>query len=146
MKDRINTDLKEAMKEKNSLKLSSIKSVKQAITDFEKSKTGNVLTEEIFAGLIDSLIKSRQKSIDAYTEAQRPDLALIEQQEIDFIKVYLPERVDEREIRAVALDLKNSNGFTDLKAMGSMMNLMKEYFGVKAKPADISRIVKEILS
>ena len=146
MKEKINNDLKEAMKEKNQLKLASIKAIKQSMTDFEKSNPGKDLTEEIFAGLIDSLIKSRNKSVEAYVTGNRQDLADIERAEIEFIKTYLPERIDERELRAIALELKSELGFTDLKEMGKMISILKERLGVKAKPADISKIVKEILS
>lgn len=146
MKEKINNDLKEAMKEKNQLKLASIKAIKQAMTDFEKSNPGKNLTEEIFASLIDGLIKSRNKSVEAYIAGNRQDLAEVEIKEIEYIKIYLPERIDERELRAIALELKGELGFTGLKEMGKMISILKERLGVKAKPADISKIVKEILS
>jgi uncharacterized protein len=104
------------------------------------------LTDEVFASLIDSLIKSRNKSVEAYAEANRQDLADIELAEITFISKYLPERVDDSEIKHEAILLKNELGVTGMKEMGSMINLLKIKFGVKAKPADISRIVKEVLS
>lgn len=146
MKEKINNDLKEAMKEKNQSKLASIKAIKQAMIDFEKSNPGKNLTEEIFASLIDGLIKSRNKSIEAYIAGSRQDLAEVEIKEIEYIKAYLPERIDERELRAIALELKGELGFTGLKEMGKMISILKERLGVKAKPADISKIVKEILS
>lgn len=148
MKTRLMEDLKKAMKstdENRTIKLSSIKAVRQAVLDFEKEKKTNI-TEESFATLVDGLINSREKSIIAYKEAKREDLVIAEQSEIDIIKTYLPERVSNEEIEKEALLLKDKLGADSMRFMGQMMEQLKNYFGVSAKPADISRIVKEILS
>ena len=146
MKDRLMTDLKEAMKARNPEKVASIKSVRQAVIGFEKDNPGKELNEEVYASLIDGLIKTRTKSIEEYTKADRLDLAEPEQVEIDYIKVYLPERVDENTIKEAALAIQIETSASSMKDMGMMMGKLKAKFGATAKPADISRIVKEILS
>lgn len=149
MKDRLMNDLKEAMKSTDAnkaVRLASVKAVRQAVTDYEKSNPGKELTEEVFAGLVDGLIKSREKSVEAYISGGRQDLADVEQEEINIIKTYLPERVDDETIREAALAVKSEIGATSMKEMGQMMGILKSKFGASAKPADVSRIVKEVLS
>jgi len=146
MKERLMEDLKTAMKARQPEKVASIKSVRQAVIGFEKDNPGKELTEDVFASLVDGLIKTRTKSIEEYTKADRLDLAEPEQVEIDFIKVYLPERVNEETIREFALATKTETGASSMQDMGMMMGKLKAHFGATAKPADISKIVKEILS
>jgi len=149
MKDRLNKDLKEAMKSKDenrTVKLTSIRAVKQAISTYENAKAGNEINDEVFTKLVDGLIKTREKTIVEYVNAERLDLANIEQMEIDFIKEYLPERVDNSEIKKVALELQKELGADSKQFMGPMISKLKQHFGTSAKPADISKIVQEILS
>ena len=72
--------------------------------------------------------------------------AEIEQAEIDFIKVYLSERVSIEEIKETAVSLKEELGADSMRFMGQMMGKLKEKFGATAKPADISKVVKDLLS
>jgi uncharacterized protein YqeY len=151
MKERLMNDLKEAMKstdENKAVKLNAIKAVRQAVTEWEKDpkNSGKEISEEQFVTIVDKLVKDRNKSITEYTKAGREDLCVNERIEIETISVYLPERVSEDEIRSAALSLKEELGVTDMKGMGQMMGKMKAQFGTSATPADISRIVKEILS
>lgn len=149
MKQRLMEDLKKAMKSTDSdraIRLASVKSVRQAVTDFEKSNPGKEVTEEVFSNLIDKLIKNREKSIKAYNEADRQDLAELEQNEINFIKVYLPKRVDIEEIKEAVISLKEELGADSMRFMGQMMSKLKEQFGTSAKASDISSIVKSLLS
>ena len=149
MKNRLMKDLKEAMKstdENKAIRLASVKAVRQAVAGYEKDNPGYDITEEAIAPLIDGLIKTRQKSVDIFTKENRLDLADVEQTEINFIKVYLPKRVDTDEIKTAALIIKDEIGATGMRDMGKMMGLLKSKFGASAKPADISTVVKEILS
>jgi len=151
MKERLMNDLKEAMKstdENKAVRVTSIKAIRQAVIEWEKDKknSGKEISEDQFVKIVDKLIKDRNKSIEQYVDAGREDLAESERVEIEIISKYLPERVSEEEITEAAKTLKEEIGATGMKDMGKMMGQLKNKFGTSAKPADISRIVKDILS
>ncbi|MBK9099876.1 MAG: GatB/YqeY domain-containing protein [bacterium] len=96
--ERINHDLKEAMKSNDSVKLQTIRSIRALILEFEKSGSGKKLNEEEEIILLSSAAKKRKEAMEEYIKAGRNDLASIEEAELNIIKTYLPKQLSSEEI------------------------------------------------
>jgi uncharacterized protein YqeY len=96
--ERINQDLKEAMKSNDSVKLQTIRSIRALILEFEKSGSGKKLNEEEEIKLLSSAAKKRKEAMEEYIKAGRNDLASIEEVELNIIKTYLPKQLTAEEI------------------------------------------------
>jgi uncharacterized protein len=99
LKEKINQDLKEAMKSGDKLRLETIRSIRALILEFEKSGTGKELNADEEIKLLSSAAKKRKDSIEQYRNAKREDLASKEETELKIIQAYLPEQLSEEKIR-----------------------------------------------
>ncbi len=98
---RIETDLKEAMKSRSELKLSALRLLKSEL-QYEMNKTGEKeLSDSQIQQLIQRSIKKRKDSISQFQKAGRDELARKEQEEVEILEVYLPAPVSQSEIEAV---------------------------------------------
>jgi uncharacterized protein len=121
-KETLKKDIIQAMKDKNTIKLTTLRSISTAITNAEKSgKTFNVID------ILSMLAKQRQQSIEQYINADKKELADIEQTELDYIKVYLPSEISETELTQIITDFLNSyDGEKSIqKDMGKVMGFIK---------------------
>lgn len=98
LKEKINEDLKSAMKEGDKTKLTTIRSIRALILEFEKSGTGIELTEDEEIKLLSSAAKKRKDSIEQFRNAGRNDLADKEQAELNILMSYLPKQLSEEDI------------------------------------------------
>ena len=110
LKDKINQDLKEAMKSGNKLRLQTIRSIRALILEFEKSGTDKELTPDEEIKLLSGAAKKRKDSIEQYENANRQDLADKEKQELEIIREYLPEQLSEDEVLAEVKKLADEIG------------------------------------
>ncbi|AFK05778.1 MULTISPECIES: GatB/YqeY domain-containing protein [Mesotoga] len=146
--DRIQQDMKEAMKARDSLKTNTLRSVissvKMYLASSEEARSGE-LTDEIVIGLVRKEAKKREESIEAYRKAERDDLVQSESEELEILKSYLPEEMSPDEIRAVALktieDLKANNPSDLGKVMRELMVRLKGRVDGKL----VNKIVRELL-
>src|SRR5512141_803612 len=98
LKDRINQDLKEAMKSGEKVRLETIRSIRALILEFEKSGTGKELTPDEEIKMLSTAVKKRKDSIEQYRLASREDLASKEETELNILLNYLPKQLDEKEV------------------------------------------------
>ena len=98
LKEKINEDLKSAMKEGDKTKLTTVRSIRALILEFEKSGTGKELTGEEEIKLLSSAAKKRKDSIEQFKNADRNDLAEKEEAELNILMSYLPKQLTEEEI------------------------------------------------
>ena len=96
--EKINSDLKEAMKANDATRLQTIRSIRALILEFEKSGSGKKLNVEEEIKLLSSAAKKRKEAMEEYTKAGRNDLASIEEVELNIIKTYLPKQLRKEEI------------------------------------------------
>lgn len=149
LKQQILDDLKTAMKAKEADKLTVLRSLKAKLLEKEISerKGGEAsLSDEQVVEVLMKAAKQRKESIDQFEEGGRDDLVEKEKFELEIIEKYLPEMMDEDEIREevkAQIDKMGATGMSDMgKVMGALMGRLKG----KAEGAAISRIVKEELS
>ena len=98
LKDKINEDLKAAMKEKDTIKLQTVRSIRAMILEFEKSGIGKELKNEDEIKMLTQAAKKRQESIEQFRKAGRNELADKEEAELKIIKTYLPKQLTDEEI------------------------------------------------
>ena len=96
--EKINNDLKEAMKSSDSLRLQTVRSIRALILEFEKSGSGKKLNPEEEIKLLSSAAKKRKEAMEEYIKAGRQDLASLEEAELKIIMTYLPKQLTMDEI------------------------------------------------
>lgn len=146
LKDKINADLKEAMKSGDKVRLQTVRSIRALILEFEKSGANRELTEEDEIKLLTSAAKKRKDAIEQYRNAGREDLALKEEAELKIIETYLPAQMSEEEVEAKVKEIAGKVGAESKKDFGKLMGAaMKELKG-KADGNLIRQIAEKILS
>jgi len=143
--DRINEDLKAAMKSKDSDRLSTLRMVKTALKNREIDKM-EALTDEEAIKVLHSLVKQRRDSIEQYQNAGRIELAEKETAEIKVIEEYLPAALDDAAIARVVEETIVETGASSMKEMGAVMKaVMAKLAGQTVDGKAVNQIVKSKL-
>jgi uncharacterized protein YqeY len=143
--DRINEDLKAAMKSKDSDRLSTLRMVKTALKNREIDKM-EALTDDESIKVLQSLVKQRRDSIEQYQQAGRIDLAEKEAAELKVIEEYLPAALDEAAIARVVEETVVETGASSMKEMGAVMKaVMAKLAGQTVDGKVVNQIVKSKL-
>jgi len=148
MREKINQALKSAMKDKEKTRIGTLRLINAAIKDREiaaRSKDKDGVSDDEIIEILARMIKQRRDSITAYDEGGRPELAAIEQAEIDIVTEFLPKQLDEDEIRDVCTSIIAELGATGLKDMGRTMGELKKRYAGQMDFSKASRCVKEML-
>lgn len=143
--ERINEDLKAAMKAREKVRLNTIRMMKTELKKEEIDK--GPLSDDQSVQVLVRLTKQRRDSIEQFESAGRQDLADIEKAELAIIEEYLPAAPDEAEMSRVVERVATELGASSTKDMGAVMKAAKEAFA--GRPVDgkaLSQIVKNRLS
>lgn len=149
LKERIDQDLKEAMKSGDKNRLNTIRSIRAALLEKEVSiRVGGKaeLSDEQELEVVMNLAKKRKDSIQQYQDADRKDLAEIEQAELAVITTYLPAQMPDEEIEAAVRDIIAQVGATSMKDMGKVMGAAMKKLKGKADGGKVQEMVKSALS
>jgi hypothetical protein len=144
MKDRISQDIKDAMKNKNAVKLSTLRMIMAELQRKEKEK-GIPVNNETAHQILQSMIRRTKEAIEQFSKGGREDLAEKEQQEVKIIEQYLPEQLSEDEIIEHVHTAISELGVRGPKEMGRVMGVLVKKLSGRADGSSISRIVKEEL-
>lgn len=142
--ERLNQDMKQAMKDKATLKLSVIRMVKAAITN-EQINKGGTLSEDEELTILTRELKQRRESLHEFEKAGRTDLASKTREEIEVLSIYLPAQLSEDEIRQIVQEAISASGASSKKEMGKVMGLIMPKVKGKADGNLVQRIVSEEL-
>lgn len=145
LNDRIMNDLKEAMKNKDSFKLSVIRMVKGAI-QLEKINKKRDLNDEEVIDVISKQIKLRKDSINEFEKAGRNDLADTTKKEVEVLNEYMPEQLSSEEVNKIIDEAFAKVNPTSQKDMGLVMKEVTPKVKGKADMGEVSKIIKEKLS
>lgn len=145
LSERINADLKTAMKAKDKDRLRAIRAIKSAILLAKTDGSGEELNEQKEIKMLQKLVKQRQDSLAIYEKQGREDLAAVERSEIEVISQYLPQQMDEADLKAYIQDVVNKVGATSMRDMGKVMGMASKELAGKADNKTVSSIVKQIL-
>ena len=142
IKENLNGLIKNAMIEKNKVKLETLRSVKTAFMNWETAKNAQPLDDTAEIRIIKKLISQREESIEQFKSAGREDLVEKEMAEINILKEFLPEPVREEDIKTFALTLITPE--TGKKDMGRIVKEVKTKFPT-AEGKLVADIVKNLL-
>ena len=143
--ERINEDLKTAMKARDSERLSTLRMVKTAIKNREIEKMATLSDEEAIK-VLQSLVKQRRDSIEQYNQGGRPELAAKEAAEIKFIEEYLPAALDEAAVTRTVEEAIAESGATSIKELGAVMKaVMVKLAGQTVDGKLVNQIVRSKL-
>lgn len=146
LKDKIISDLTDAMKAKDAGRLSTLRMVKANLMNRQIEKGGELTDEEVTKAL-QSLVKQRRDSIEQYEKADRTELAEKEAAEISHIEAYLPQAATAEEIAAAVDAAVASTGASSMKEMGAVMKAaMSNLAGKTADGKLVSEAVKRKLT
>ncbi|KUO62310.1 glutamyl-tRNA amidotransferase [bacterium BRH_c32] len=143
--EKINIDLKEAMKIGDKTRLETIRSIRALILEFEKSGTGKVLTPELELNLLSSAAKKRKESIEQFENAGRTELAEKEKAELVIIEEYLPKKLSNDEIYEEIKKLSLEIGAVSKNDFPKLMPLAAKELKGRADGKVIKEIVEKIL-
>lgn len=143
----INADIKAAMLAKERGKLDALRAIKSALLlEATSEGAGGEVSAESEAKIIQKLYKQRIDAAAIYKEQGREDLAKVEEEQAEVIKVYLPEQMSEEEVRKVVQETISNVGASGPSDMGKVMGPVMGKLKGKADGGLISAIVKEELS
>ena len=145
LKERINDDLKAAMKEKNAVKLQTIRSIRAMILEFEKSGSGKEITPEDEIKMLSQAAKKRQESIEQFRNAGRNELADKEAAELKIIQEYLPKQLTPEEIETEVKRIAKEVGAETKADFAKLMPVAARELKGKADGKTVKTIVENVL-
>lgn len=144
IKDKLNNDLKDAMRAKDKQKLDALRLITAAIKQVEVDE--RILVDDVrMLVILDKLAKQRQESITQFKAASRDDLVAQEQFELAIITHYLPEPLTETEIVQLVETAFKESGAKAMADMGKVMALLKPQMQGRADMNRVSAMIKSKL-
>ena len=141
--ERIDSDLKEAMKARQAERLGVIRMLKSALKNaaIEKGGMQFVLDDAAALAVVRKEMKKRQDSIESFEKGNRPELAAKEKSEAEILAVYLPQALGAEELTALVAACIAETGATSKKEMGAVMKLANERAAGRADGRALSAAV-----
>ncbi|AKI96819.1 GatB/YqeY domain-containing protein [Kosmotoga pacifica] len=146
--ERIQAEIKAAMKEKNQIKLTALRSVVAGVKNFLTSSAearNSEITDELVLNILFKEAKKREESIEAYKNAGRDDLATSEEAELAVLKEFMPKLLSESEIREIAIEVIDEIGASKPSDLGRVMKKLMPRVKGRADGKLVNRIVRELL-
>jgi hypothetical protein len=145
LKDRINDDMKAAMRAREAERLGAIRLLQAAIKQKEVDER-IVADDAAVLGIVEKLIKQRKDSIAQFTQAGRTDLVAKETAELDLLSGYLPQQMGDAELAAAVDAAIAEAGASGPQAMGKVMAVLKPRIAGRADMGKASALVRQKLS
>ena len=146
LQERIDSDLKDAMRAKDAGRLNVLRMLKSALkyASIEKSDAG--LDDAAAAQVIRKQVKQRQDSIESFEKGGRPELAAKEKEELEMLNAYLPKGMDADELATMVRETIAEVGATSKAQMGAVMKAMQTKVAGRADGKTLSAEVQRQLS
>jgi uncharacterized protein YqeY len=142
LNEQIISDIKDAMREKDSARLSTLRMVKASLMN-RKIEKGSELTDEEVTKALQSLVKQRRDSIEQYEKAGRAELAEKEALEVSHIEAYLPQAASDADLTLAVEAAVAETGASSMKDMGSVMKAAQSKLtGMTVDGKKLSELVK----
>jgi uncharacterized protein YqeY len=130
LSEKINNDLKDAMKRGDRTKLETLRLIRAHLIELSKRGTGKEITPDEEVSVLTGAIKKRKEAIELYEKGGRMDLADQERKELEVITAYLPQQMSREEAGEVVQRIIGETGSSSPKDFGKVMSLaMKELKG-----------------
>lgn len=144
--EKINEDIKNAMKAKETEKLNSLRAIKSELLLIKTSGQGEDIDDNVAIEMLQKMIKQRKQAAEIFQQQGRDDLYQKEMNEVSFILPYLPAQMSEEEITTIISQIITNVGANNIKDMGKVMGLASAQLKGKAESKTIAEIVKKLLS
>lgn len=145
--DQINTDIKEAMKARDKVRLATLRNIKKYFLEAKTAPgAGDDLTDDAALRILQKLAKQGRESAATFSQQGRQDLADDEMAQVAVIETYLPKPLSETEIEAAVAAIIAEVGATSMKDMGRVMGLASRQMAGRAEGGAISAVVKRLLA
>ena len=148
LRERLTTEMKEAMKAGDKRKLGTVRLIQAALKDkdieLRGAGKGPASDDEILA-LMQKMIKQRQESVAMYDQGGRPELAEQEREEAQVIQSFLPQQMADDEIRAAVVTTIADTGAASMKDMGKVVGALRAKYAGRMDFGRASALVKELL-
>ena len=149
LRDQLSQAVKDAMKARDALRVSTLRMMTAALKDRDiaaRSRAGGALvTDDEILQMLQTMVRQRRESAGIYETAGRPELAQKEMEEIAIIEGFLPRQLSEQESRDAIASLIAELGAVSVKDMGRVMAQVKERFAGKMDFSRASGLVKSLL-
>lgn len=147
MEARIQKDLIEAMKEKNTLRIAALREIKTAIMNYKTTADyKGTCNDNDIIGIIQKLVKQHTESYNIYKDAGRTDLASEEFGQMEYLEEYLPQMMSNEQLEKVIDEMIRDLGLSTMKDMGKVMGHLKETFPNQYDAKYASACIKAKLS
>lgn len=149
IREEITNQLKDAMINKNTNLVNTLRLIKASIKDKDIIAKGNGkgdISDQEIISVLQTMIKQRKASIDMYLSGNREDLVKKEESEIEIISNFLPDQLSSQEIETIINELIISSGASSIKNIGDVIKLIKEKYEGRIDLGVASKLIKEKLS
>jgi len=162
MKQKIQEDVKQAMRDGDTLKTGALRMLLSSLLNKEKEKRYKIskdnpqfaesevdeksqLSEEEIQEVVSSEFKKRREAIEGFEKGGREEMAEKERKEMEILQAYMPEQLKEEQIRELVKEAINATGATGVQEMGKVMGSLMPKVKGKADGGLVNKIVKEML-
>jgi len=146
LKQRINDNVKDAMRAKEKERLKTLRLITSAIKQIEVDKRIELDKDDDIVAVLEKMLKQRKDSIEAFEKAGRDDLTAIEVAEVAIIKEYMPEQMSDEDVDALIVEAIAATGASEMKDMGKVMGMIKPKIAGKADMGQVSAKIKSRLT
>ena len=150
LRDKIDTDYKNALKSKDKIQISTYRLILSGIKDLDISNRSGPnkkdTNDEDIKKLLKKMTKQRSESIDIYKKNNRKDLLEIEEKESEIISGYLPKQLSEEETKKICTQIVIKLGASSIKDMGKVMGELKKQYADSLDFAIAGSLLKELLN
>lgn len=144
--EKIKAEIKEAMKQKDAVKLSTLRLLNSAIKNVAIDKRKETLEDSEIVEVVSRLVKQHKDSIENYQQASRADLVEQEQKELDLLMQYMPEQMSEADVRKIVVESIAEMGEVSAADFGKVMGKIMPQVKGKADGSLVTQIVREELN
>lgn len=144
--DKIDADLKQAMRERDETAKLALRSLKTALTETQKAEGNRPLTNEDALNVITKAAKQRRDAMAEYEKAQRSDLAQKEAAELAILERYLPRQLSEAEIEMIVKEVIAETGAESPQDLNRVMPLAMQRMRGQAEGRLVNQVARRLLS
>jgi uncharacterized protein len=144
IQEKINADLKKAMKEKDEVRLSCLRLLKAAMKNLQVEKRRELQEEEIEA-VISSMVKRGKEAVEEFKKGGRGDLVQKEEKEIAIFQSYLPEQLQREEIEEMVKEIISELSASSPRDLGNVMKVAMARMAGRVQGKEVNSIAQRLL-
>jgi len=149
LREKLSEAMKEAMKAKETRRLSTVRLIQTAIKDRDIANRGtgkDAATDDEILQILQKMVKQREESAKIYEDNARPELAAQEREEIAVIKSFMPDQISDEKASEIVASVIAEIGAAGMKDMGKVMAILRERYAGQMDFAKASGTIKAQLS